>query len=169
MIIVSDTTPISELAKVDRLDLLPQLFGKVVIPKGVFDELQVGQHPAAKIVQNLSWLEVVTVNNRQVVEDLQGSFNLDLGESEAIALAEEMNAAQLLIDEKAARRVAAARKLPLIGTMGVLLLAKSRGLLGSVRDVLDEMQAQGTRISDRLYERILILAQENKNGERGGF
>ncbi|MEG4228507.1 hypothetical protein QUA35_20045 [Microcoleus sp. N9_B2] len=121
MIIVSDTTPISELAKVDRLDLLPQLFGKVVIPKGVFDELQVGQHPAAKIVQNLSWLEVVTVNNLQVVEDLQGSFNLDLGESEAIALAEEMNAAQLLIDEKAARRVAAARKLPLIGTMGVLL------------------------------------------------
>jgi uncharacterized protein len=65
-----------------------------------------------------------------------------------------------LIDEKAARRVATARKLPLIGTMGVLLLAKSWGLLGSVQDVLDEMQAQGTRISDRLYERVLILAQE---------
>ena len=44
MIIVSDTTPISELAKVDHLDLLPKLFGKVVIPQGVFDELQVGEH-----------------------------------------------------------------------------------------------------------------------------
>ncbi|MEY2914266.1 MAG: hypothetical protein ACK6A9_16650 [Dolichospermum sp.] len=53
MIIVSDTTPISELAKVDHLDLLPKLFGKVVIPQGVFDELQVGKHPAAKLVQDL--------------------------------------------------------------------------------------------------------------------
>ena len=52
MIIVSDTTPISELAKVDHLDLLPKLFGKVVIPQGVFDELQVGEHPAAKLGQD---------------------------------------------------------------------------------------------------------------------
>jgi len=101
MIIVSDTTPISELAKVDNLDLLPKLFGKVVIPQGVFDELQVGKHPAAKLVQNLSWLEVVTVDNQQLVRELQQSFKLDLGESEAIALAEELSASQLLIDERA--------------------------------------------------------------------
>ena len=70
MIIVSDTTPISELAKVEYLDLLPQLFGKVVIPQGVFNELQIGQHPAAFIVQNLAWLEVVTVDNQQLVEEI---------------------------------------------------------------------------------------------------
>ena len=164
MIIVSDTTPISELAKVDHLDLLPKLFGKVVIPQGVFDELQVGEHPAAKLVQDLSWLEVVTVNNQQLVRELQQSFKLDLGESEAIALAEEISASQLLIDERAARKVAMARKLPLIGTVGILLLAKRRGLLDSVKDVLDEMQAQGMRISDRLYVQVLTLAQE-KDGE----
>jgi predicted nucleic acid-binding protein len=164
MIIVSDTTPISELAKVDHLDLLPKLFGKVVIPQGVFDELQVGEHPAAKLVQDLSWLEVVTVNNQQLVRELQQSFKLDLGESEAIALAEEISASQLLIDERAARKVAMARKLPLIGTVGILLLAKRRGLLDSVKDVLDEMKAQGMRISDRLYVQVLTLAQE-KDGE----
>ena len=164
MIIVSDTTPISELAKVDHLDLLPKLFGKVVIPQGVFDELQVGEHPAAKLVQNLSWLEVVTVDNQQLVRELQQSFKLDLGESEAIALAEEISASQLLINERAARKVAMARKLPLIGTVGILLLAKRRGLLDSVKDVLDEMQAQGMRISDRLYVQVLTLAQE-KDGE----
>lgn len=71
MIIVSDTTPISELAKVDHLDLLPKLFGKVVISQGVFDELQVGKHPAAKLVQDLPWLEVVTVDNQQLVRELQ--------------------------------------------------------------------------------------------------
>ena len=164
MIIVSDTTPISELAKVDHLDLLPKLFGKVVIPQGVFDELQVGEHPAAKLVQNLSWLEVVTVDNQQLVRELQQSFKLDLGESEAIALAEEIRASQLLINERAARKVAMARKLPLIGTVGILLLAKRRGLLDIVKDVLDEMQAQGMRISDRLYVQVLTLAQE-KDGE----
>ena len=164
MIIVSDTTPISELAKVDYLDLLPKLFGKVVIPQGVFDELQVGEHPAAKLVQDLSWLEVVTLDNQQLVRELQQSFKLDLGESEAIALAEEISASQLLIDERAARKVAMARKLPLIGTVGILLLAKRRGLLDSVKDVLDEMQAQGMRISDRLYVQVLTLAQE-KDGE----
>jgi predicted nucleic acid-binding protein len=164
MIIVSDTTPISELAKVDHLDLLPKLFGKVVIPQGVFNELQVGEHPAAKLVQDLSWLEVVTVDNQQLVRELQQSFKLDLGESEAIALAEEIRASQLLIDERAARKVAMARKLPLIGTVGILLLAKRRGLLDSVKDVLDEMKAQGMRISDRLYVQVLTLAQE-KDGE----
>jgi predicted nucleic acid-binding protein len=162
MIIVSDTTPISELAKVDNLDLLPKLFGKIMIPQGVFDELQVGEHPAAKLVQDLSWLEVVTVENQQVVKELQLSFKLDLGESEAIALAEEIGASQLLIDEKAARKVAMARKLPLIGTLGVLLLAKRRGLLASVKDVLDEMQAQEMRISERLYVQVLTLAQEKE-------
>lgn len=160
MIIVSDTTPISELAKVELLDLLPQIFGKVVIPQGVFDELQTGQHPAASFVQNLAWLEVIRVNNQQGVEELQRSFNLDLGESEAIVLASELGASQLLIDEKAARKVAIARKLPLIGTVGILVLAKRRGLLGSVKDVLNEMQVKGTRISERLYGQVLTLAGE---------
>ncbi|MDM3849998.1 MAG: DUF3368 domain-containing protein [Aphanizomenon gracile PMC649.10] len=109
-------------------------------------------------------MEVVTVDNQQVVRELQQSFKLDLGESEAIALAEEISASQLLIDERAARKVAMARKLPLIGTVGILLLAKRRGLLDSVKDVLDEIQAQGMRISDRLYVQVLTLAQE-KDGE----
>lgn len=160
MIIVSDTTPISELAKVNYLNLLPQLFGKVVVPQGVFDELQMGKHPATQLLQNLSWLEVVKVSNWQVVEELQGTLKLDLGESEAIALAEEMKASQLLIDEKAARKVALARNLPLIGTMGVLLLAKRQGLLANVTAVLDQMRSQGTRISERLYLQVQTLAQE---------
>ena len=109
-------------------------------------------------------MEVVTVDNQQVVRELQQSFKLDLGESEAIALAEEISASQLLINERAARKVAMARKLPLIGTVGILLLAKRRGLLDIVKDVLDEMQAQGMRISDRLYVQVLTLAQE-KDGE----
>lgn len=163
MIIVSDTTPISELAKVNHLDLLPQLFGQVIIPQGVFIELQEGQHPAAILVKNLSWLKVVVVQNRQEVERLQQLSKLDLGESEAIILAEEMGAVQLLIDEKAARKVALERNLPLIGTIGVLLLAKRRGLLDSVNKVLNKMEEQGMRVSNHLYEQAMTLAQENES------
>ena len=161
MIIVADTTPISELAKVNYVNLLPELFGRVVILIGVYDELTTGQHPAALIVGESSWLDVVAVKNRLAVEELQQAGKLDLGESEAIVLAEEMGAKQLLIDEKAARRVAKARNLPLIGTMGILLLGKRQGYLENVKDVLDRMQKQGTRISDRLYMQVLTLAQKN--------
>lgn len=160
MIIVSDTTPISELAKVNYLSLLPKLFGRVVIPQGVYDELTTGNHPAALLVEGLSWLDVVVVNNTLAVEKLQQIDNLDFGESEAISLAEEIEADLLLIDEKAARRVAKTRNLPLIGTMGVLLLAKGHGYIECVKDILDQMQQQGTRISDLLYMQVLILAEE---------
>jgi predicted nucleic acid-binding protein len=160
MIIVADTTPISELAKVNYLNLLPKLFGRIAIPQGVYDELTTGQHPAALLMRELSWLDVVAVNNRLTVKELQQVGSLDLGESEAIALAEEMKADRLIIDEKAARRVAMARSLPLIGTMGVLLLGKRQGELENVKDVLDQMQQQGTRIKDHLYTQVLILAQE---------
>lgn len=160
MIIVSDTTPISELAKVGYVMLLPKLFGTVMIPEGVFNELQAGNHPVSNLVQDFSWLTVVAVKDRRVVDELQKVDGLDLGESEAIALAEEMGATQVLIDERAARRVAKQRHLPLIGTMGILLLAKRRGLLTEVKGILDQMKSQGTRISDRLYGQVLTLAQE---------
>ncbi|EAZ92029.1 hypothetical protein [Crocosphaera chwakensis] len=76
MIIVADTTPISELTKVDYLDLLPQLFGEVIISEGVFNELKVGQHPAAEIILDLPWLKVLSINNYQKVKALQEKYNL---------------------------------------------------------------------------------------------
>lgn len=100
MIVVSDTTPISELTKVGYLDLLPELFGEIVIPQGVYDELTTGQHLAVKIVQDLSWLNVVEVENKQAVAKLQQLGKLDFGESEAIALTKEIKVDLLLIRDK---------------------------------------------------------------------
>ena len=105
---------------------------------------------------------MVFVKNRQAVAELQRIGKLDLGESEAIALTEEIEVDRLLIDEKAARQVAKTRNLPLIGTMGVLLLAKRRGHLKNVKDILDQMRQQGTRISNRLYIQVLTLAEERE-------
>ncbi|MGB3694484.1 MAG: DUF3368 domain-containing protein, partial [Spirulinaceae cyanobacterium] len=93
---------------------------------------------------------------------LQLQSNLDLGEVSAIILAEELEADQLLIDERAARQVALARHLPVIGTVGILILAKQRGFLESVKTILDAMIGNGTRIGKSLYEQAILLAQENE-------
>ncbi len=160
MIIVSDTTPLSELAKVGQLNLLRDVFGRVIIPEEVYNEVTTGTHPAVSVVQSATWIEVRSVSDTQKVSALQGATNLDLGECAAIILAEELDVDQLLIDDLAARRVALSRNLPIIGTIGILLLAKDQGLIPSVKDVLDALIAQGKRISQRLYQESLAIAQE---------
>ena len=161
MIIVSDTTLLSELAKVRQLHLLHDLFGTVIIPQEVYAELTTGIHPAAQLVPTQNWLEIRSSDDQQS-KILQLDFNLDVGEAAAIALAEELNTDQLLIDERAARRVAISRQLPVIGTIGILVLAKQRGRLESVKAVLDALITNGMRISDRLYNQALTLAQEQE-------
>jgi len=104
--------------------------------------------------------DTTPISETEQINSFLLSHNLDLGEIAAIILAEELNADQLLIDEKAARRVAKTRHLPIIGTVGILVLAKKRGLIENVQTILDKMIENGTRIGRRLYGQALILAEE---------
>ncbi|AVH68216.1 DUF3368 domain-containing protein [Nostoc sp. 'Peltigera membranacea cyanobiont' N6] len=160
MIVVSDTTPLSELSKVGRLDLLPAVFGRVIIPQQVYAELTTGDHPAVLAVKSALWLEVLSISNNQLIEQLQLETDLDLGECSAIILAEELKADQLLIDEKAGRKVAISRGLPIIGLVGVIILAKEQGLIDNVKNILDDLMSKGTRISPKIYDYALITARE---------
>jgi hypothetical protein len=160
VIVVSDTTPLSELAKVGQLNLLRDIFGQVIIPEEVYNEVTTGTHPAVSAVQSATWIEVRSITNTENVPILQGATQLDLGECAAIILAEELGVDQLLIDDLAARRVALSRNLPVIGTIGTLLLAKDQGLIPSVKEVLDALITQGKRISQQLYQETLLTAQE---------
>lgn len=160
MIVVSNTTPLSELAKVGKMHLLQDIFGKVIIPQQVYDEVTTGNHPAVEQVQSANWLEIRTVFDEQKVVNLQRETGLDLGESAAIILAEELNAQRLLIDEWAGRKVAKARNLPIIGTVGILLIAKEQKLIPSVKPILDDLILVGKRISPNLYQELLNLANE---------
>ncbi|MBD1933744.1 MULTISPECIES: DUF3368 domain-containing protein [Cyanophyceae] len=160
MIVVSDTTPLSELAKVGRLTLLQDIFGRVIIPLEVYNEVTTGTHPAVTAVQSASWIEVQSVTDINKVLTLQTDTGLDLGECAAIVLAQELGANRLLIDERTARREAQVRGLPVIGTIGILLLAKQRSHISSVKEVLDDLIANGTRISQRLYDDALTIAGE---------
>lgn len=160
MIVVADTTPLSELAKVGHLNLLRDVFGEIIIPQEVYNEVTTGTHPAVAAVKSANWIEVRAVSDSQKVSALQAGTGLDLGECAAIVLAEELGAEQLLVDDLGARREAKSRNLPIIGTVGTLLLAKQQGLIPSVKEILDNLIAQGKYISQSLYHNSLAIAKE---------
>jgi uncharacterized protein len=105
VIIVSDTSPISNLIIVGYIHLLPQLFGTVIIPDAVYQELLANgiHHPVTQTIQTVDWLEVRSVTDQQQVVDLERDRDLDPGEANAIILAIELRATQLLIDERLGR------------------------------------------------------------------
>jgi uncharacterized protein len=160
VIIVSDTTPISELAKIGRLDLLRDIFGELIIPNEVYSELTAGNHQAVTVIQSINWIKVCSVGDEKQVSDLHTTTKLGWGECAAFILAEELGADRLLMDDRAARREEKNRNLPIIGTVGILLLAKQQRLLLHVKEVLDELIIQGARINPRLYKDVLALAGE---------
>ncbi|MEH2388008.1 MAG: DUF3368 domain-containing protein [Nostoc sp.] len=125
MIIVSDTSPINNLAAINHLHLLQQLYGTVLIPEAVYRELTDPNFPVAGAieVQTFIWIQTRPVEDRILVQAL--SNELDIGEAEAIALALEMKADQVLIDERRGRMIAARLNLAYTGILGILVEAKS--------------------------------------------
>jgi predicted nucleic acid-binding protein len=161
VIVVSDTTPLSELSKVGQLILLREVFGQVIVPQEVYDEVTSGTHPAVAAVRSATWIEVRSVQDASQVVALRESTKIHVGEAAAIILAEELGAQQVLIDDLRARRVAKARLLPVTGTIGTLLLAKEQGMIAQVKPILDDLIALGKRISPQLYQDVLAIAQES--------
>ncbi|MEA5620825.1 DUF3368 domain-containing protein [Cronbergia sp. UHCC 0137] len=162
MIIVSNTSPISNLAKIDHLFLLQEIYSEVIIPQAVYDELtdiRAGEK-VNNAIKNANFIKNQPVINYQLVKDLQR--NLDRGESEAIVLAIELNANKLLIDERLGRQEAIKLGLSLTGVLGILLIAKKRGLINNVKSLMDKLISHTAfRMGDQLYYTILIEANEN--------
>lgn len=132
--VVSDTTPIISLLKIAKLDISQSLYNVISIPKAVYDEIEHGKNKEYyRDLAKIDWIEILEIHNRKTV--LQ--FNdLDAGEAEAIALAKEMNADLLIIDEKLGRYHAQNSQLKITGTIGVLLRAKSEGLIDLIEPLL---------------------------------
>ena len=153
MIVVSDTSAITSLLQIGRVELLAKLYEEVVIPEAVERELR-HDHPTLP-----GFIHVDRAKNLLVIQRL--TLELDRGEAEAIALMVEKRGDVLLIDERRGRRVAEREGVPVIGLLGVLTKAKRAGLIASLSDTVNDLQRlAGFRVSDRLKARLRIEAGE---------
>ena len=131
MIVISDTTPVISLLKADRLELLRELYGTVLMLEAVYKELT--ENPVyikeAEIIKKTHFLSVARVENTTSVNILRAITGLDAGESEALILYGEQRADLLLMDERKGRSVAKQLNIMFMGTVGILMLAFDKNLL----------------------------------------
>lgn len=164
MIVVSDTTPLISLLKINRLELWERLFGDVMIPTAVFDELTVDKRfrTEADQIRQKSFIVVKPVNNQESASVLKRATGLDQGESEAIVLTDELEADLLLMDEAKGRSVSAQMGLKIMGTIGILMAAYEEDELTSdeVRACINGLQRAGRHIGQRHYQMLLDRLQD---------
>lgn len=153
--VVSNTTPLINLAGVGLLNLLRDLYGAVSIPRVVATEYQAKTSPSDSDLMALPWLTIVDTVVLDATLPKLGS-----GESAAISLAKSLPARFILLDERKARRIAASQGLVVVGTLAVLVRANRQGLLHAVGPVIAAMQAQGRYFGDALIEKVLRDAGE---------
>jgi predicted nucleic acid-binding protein len=161
MIVVSDTSPITNLAIVGYLDILQKLYGGIVIPQAVVQEITAvaPRLTSALDILTLDWLHSREITDQVLVASLE--LELDRGEAEAIALAIELKADLLMLDERRGRAVARRMGLKFVGLLGALIEAKQTGLVPAVKPVLDDLATKaGFRISRELYARVMQAAGE---------
>ena len=161
MTIISNTSPIINLAAINRLNLLRILYDSIIIPQAVHDEIVVtgAGEPGAKEVQEFDWIIRYEIKDRLLVDSL--SIELDLGEAEAIACAIELKANRLLIDEQLGRRIAQRMGLPITGIIGLLIESKQQGFIQHVKPELDALMAKaGFWVDQSLYHQVLQYVGE---------
>jgi len=153
MIVIADTSPINYLVEIGEVEVLPALYGRVFVPPSVCAELQrarASERVRTWIAQPPPWLEVRTPNRSP---DAQLA-HLDAGERDAILLAEELGADQIIIDEIRGRREAERRQLPFTGTLGVLAAAAESGLL-DLRSAVDRLRHTNFHIAQNILDRLI--------------
>ena len=152
MIVIADTTPLNYLILIDLTQILSALFGQVVIPQAVLNELQAPQAPDKVrewFVQRQEWIIVKEVQQQDVT-----LAHLDPGEREAITLAQELQADLILLDEHLGRQEATDRRFNIAGTIGLLDRAGARGLI-DVPTAVAKLRQTTFRASPRLLTALL--------------
>ncbi len=156
MIIVSDTSPVSNLILIERLDILQKLFTEIIIPSAVDSEIRALKQfdKDLSAYETAEWIKVTAPSNLQKVKTLQ--INIDEGEAQAIALALEINCDLLLMDERIGTNIARQEGLQTVGLVGVLIKAKEERIIEEVREVLNDLKnVAGFWLGDKLEKKIL--------------
>jgi predicted nucleic acid-binding protein len=161
MSVVSNASPLINLARIGQLDLLSQLYGELVVPEAVWREvvLEGAGQPGAKEIERAPWIQVRSAANRELVQALRQE--LDAGEAEAIALGLEIEAEFVLMDENLGREMALHMGVRCVGLIGVLIEAKRKGLISEIGPLMDALRdIAGFWVSEVLYRRVLRDEEE---------
>ncbi|WPD20922.1 MAG: DUF3368 domain-containing protein [Candidatus Electrothrix scaldis] len=157
MKIVSNATPIISLSSINRIDILQQIFGKVVVSQAVYNEVKAKRRYGYDDIDS-PFIEVTSIQG-VAYRDLLLS-QLDVGEAETIILAKEIHADFVIIDENIGYRIAKNSNLQVIRTLSILLKAKEKGVIPAIKPLLDEMIAKGRWYSKNVYETCLRKCNE---------
>jgi hypothetical protein len=150
--VVADASALICLGRVDQLQILPALFGRIVVPPAVAAEVTHRQPTLP------GWIDVR--EPRRPLDHRVATAHLGAGETEVLSLGLELDSAWLVLDDAQARALGRQLRLRMLGTAAVLIEAKRVGLLARVRPTLDALLAKGFRLDRRVYDRILKVADE---------
>ena len=157
MLVIADTSALLALATCEGLPLLDAIFHEVRVPQAVLQECVVAAKPLAQELETYLEHKVETV---ELADYVIAAAGLGKGELEAMALYKRLQADRLLVDDHRARRIATFNQINVIGSIGVLLLARTGGLIPAIKPKLDAMQAGGIWVSEPLYSAALRIAGE---------
>lgn len=153
MIIVSDTSPIIALVRINKLNLLRRLFGEIIVSKEVYAELVKFKNKiGVSKIKKTNWIKIVQAQNKKQIIKLQKD-NISQADASSIVLAFELKAV-LLADDLRVRQVAKKKKLSVIGTIGVLLAMQQKGIIKDVEKIFKKLYKSDFRISAELYGKI---------------
>jgi len=158
-VVVCNTSPLLYLHQVGHLDLLKSLYGEILVPPAVRDELREGRQRGFSTpdVDAVSWIRIQPLRERSL---LPAVVDLGLGEAEAIALALLYPGSLLILDDALGRRIAQLSELTFTGTLGILVRAKQAKFLQAVTPVVETLQETTMRLTPDLIGRVLVEAGE---------
>ena len=154
--VIANTTPLIALANIDRLELLHELYGTIIVPQAVVDEII--SEPAKQRVRSATWIKVEAIQDPSQKDIFRA--RLHAGEVEVMILAREQNADLVIMDDNAAKKTAKFLGLNVTGTLGILLKAKKEGYLEMVEPIMNELILGGLFISDTVKGYVLKEAGE---------
>jgi predicted nucleic acid-binding protein len=157
--IVINSSPLIVLFKSKQAKLLPQLFTEILVPEGVFQEVTQGVKDdiAATELPNTSWITVVKIDD--IIPEV-AAWDLGKGESQVLSLAYQKSGYVAIVDDRAARRCGQSLDIMTMGTGGLLILAKRRGLIASISPGIEALRDAGLWMSDSIVNILKTQAGE---------
>ena len=156
--VISNTTPIISLLKIDKLEIFKDLYGEIIIPEEVFNEIEAGKHKEFyKDLTKIKWIKIKKIKDNDA---LSYFLDLDKGEAEAIVLAKEQKADLIILDESLGRFHAKHTGLKVTGTIGLLLKAKQQGLIPEIKPLLLELKSKNVWFGANFLANVLKFADE---------